>query len=97
MKVIYHQAAARDVRRILEHYESEAGSHLADRFFNELLGTVSRALNNPLGFPPFGEFTRRANLTGFPYHFIYQVKSWGIKVMVVRHHRRDPRYGQRRQ
>jgi len=29
MNVIYHQLAVRDVRQILDHYESEAGAQLA--------------------------------------------------------------------
>jgi len=33
MKVIYHRSAARDVRQILDHYDSEAGPQLVDRFF----------------------------------------------------------------
>ncbi len=97
MKVIYHRSAVRDVRRILDHYDSDAGPQLADRFFKDLLGTISKALSNPQQFPPIGEFLRRANLPDFPYHFLYQEKPWGIKVMVVRHHRRNPRYGLRRQ
>jgi plasmid stabilization system protein ParE len=97
MKVIYHRSAVRDVRQILDHYESEAGSQLADRFFNDLLSCVAKALSNPRYFPPLGEFVRRANLPEFPYHFLYEEKPWGIKVMVVRHHRRNPRYGLRRQ
>ncbi len=39
---------------------------------------------------------RRANLQGFPYHLLYQEMLWGIKVVVVRHHHRSPRYGVRR-
>jgi plasmid stabilization system protein ParE len=97
MKVIYHRAAARDVRQILDHYESEAGPQLADRFFKDLLETISKALANPQGFPPLSESLRRVNLRDFPYHFIYQDMPWGIKVMVVRHHRRNPQYGRRRQ
>jgi len=97
MRVVYHRSAARDVRRILDHYDGEAGPQLADRFFKDLLGTISKALSNPLHFPPILESLRRANLLDFPYHFLYEEKPWGIKVMVVRHHRRNPRYGQRRQ
>ncbi len=97
MKVVYHRSAARDVRQILDHYDGEAGPQLADRFFKDLLGTISKALSNPLHFPPIHESLRRANLADFPYHFLYEEKPWGIKVMVVRHHRRNPRYGQRRQ
>lgn len=42
MKVIYHRLAARDVRQILDHYDSEAGPKLADRFFEDLLGTIAK-------------------------------------------------------
>lgn len=96
MKVIYHRLAVRDVREILDHYESEVGSQLGDRFFNGFLATLAKAISSPSHFPPFGETLRRANLTDFPYHFLYEVKPWGIKVMVVRHHRRHPGYGLRR-
>jgi plasmid stabilization system protein ParE len=96
MKVIYHRSAARDVRQNMDHYESEAGSQLADRFFKDLLGTVTKALSNPLHFPPISEWMRRENLPDFPYHFLNEEKPWGIKVMVVRHDRRNPRFGLRR-
>jgi plasmid stabilization system protein ParE len=96
MKVIYHRSAARDVRQILDHYGSEAGPQLADRFFKDLLGTVSKALSNPMHFPQMSESMRRANLPDFPYHFLYEVKAWGIRVMVTRHDRRNPRFGLRR-
>jgi len=96
MKVIYHRSAVRDVRQILDHYESEAGPQLTNRFFNELLEMISKALSSPRHFPPLGELVPRANLPGFPYHFLYEEKPWGIRVMVVRHHRRNPQYGLRR-
>ena len=96
MKVIYHRLAVRDVRQILEHYENEAGLRLGDRFFSDLLATIGKALANPAQFPPLGETFRRANLTDFPYHILYETKSWGIKVVVVRHHRRRPGFGMRR-
>lgn len=35
MKLIYHRLAVRDVRDMLDYYESEAGPQLADRFFSE--------------------------------------------------------------
>jgi plasmid stabilization system protein ParE len=92
----YHRLAARDVREILDHYENEAGSRLADRFFEALLATVAKAVENPKHFHPVGETLRRANIAGFPYHFLYEVKPWGVKVLVVRHHPRNPHYGLRR-
>jgi plasmid stabilization system protein ParE len=83
---------------VLDYYESEAGSPLADRFFDELLAVMDRIQTNPRHFPPLSDTgLRRANLTSFPYHVLYEEHSWGIKVMVVRHHRRSPSYGLRRQ
>jgi plasmid stabilization system protein ParE len=96
MKVIYHRLAVRDIRQILDYYENGAGPQLGDRFFKDLLATLDKALANPCHFPPFGETIRRANLADFPYHILYEAKAWGIKVMVVRHHRRSPRFGLRR-
>jgi plasmid stabilization system protein ParE len=96
MRIVYHRLAVRDVRQILDHYESEAGIALADRFFVELLATLEKALANPSHFPPLDGSVRRANLEGFPYHFLYVETLWGIKVTVVRHHRRNPDFGRRR-
>ena len=66
-------------------------------FFADFLRTVAKALENPRHFTPAGEVMRRANLDEFPYHFLYEERPWGIKVTVVRHHRRSPRYGASRQ
>jgi plasmid stabilization system protein ParE len=93
----YHRLAVRDVREILDHYESEGGPALADRFFDDLLGGIAKAVENPRRFHPIDERFRRANLADFPYHFLYEERDWGIKVLVVRHHHRDPSYGTRRQ
>lgn len=97
MKVIYHRLAVREIRQILDHYEAEGGSHLADQFFADFLATLTKARENPRHFPPLGELLRRANLADFPYHFLYEERLWGIKIMVMRHHRRSPRHGLRRQ
>jgi len=96
MRITYHRLAVRDVRQILDHYEAEAGPVLADRFFAELPTTLERALANPSHFPPMDGLVRRANLPDFPYHFLYIETLWGIKVTVVRHHRRNPGFGLRR-
>ena len=40
---------------------------------------------------------RRANLKRFPYHFIYRELTDGIRVTLVRHHRRVPSFGMERE
>jgi hypothetical protein len=39
---------------------------------------------------------RRANLSRFPYHLLFRERSDGIRVIVVRHNKRHPRYGTER-
>jgi plasmid stabilization system protein ParE len=42
MKLIYHRLAVRDVREVVDYYESEAGTQLADRFFGKLLDAIGK-------------------------------------------------------
>jgi len=37
------------------------------------------------------------NLKRFTYHFVYRELADGICVMLVRHHRRNPRFGMERE
>lgn len=98
MKLVYHRLAVQDVHEVLDHYVSESGSHLADRFFESLLTVIEKIQANPHHFSYLGDTRlRRAQVTNFPYHVLYDVRPWGIKIMVVRHFRRRPRYGLRRQ
>ena len=94
--VIYHRFVQRDLTRILKYYRDEAGSSLADRFFDVFIATVVTAEKNPEFFHPFGEGLRRANLKGFPYHFLYRRIDGGIKVLILRHHSRDSLLGLKR-
>ncbi len=40
---------------------------------------------------------RRKNLKRFPFHILYEILSDLIRVMVIRHDRRNPEFGLRRQ
>ncbi len=96
MIATYHRLAVRDAREILEYYESEGGNPLACRFYDDLIATIEKAVGNPHRFHPIDDRFRRADLDDFPYHILYEERSWGIRVMVIRHHRRHPRHGIRR-
>ena len=96
--LIYHRMAVRDVREVLDYYENEAGSHLADRFYKDFMTVIAKIQTNPRHFPNLKDTRlRRGNLTDFPYHVIYEECTGRVKVMVIRHHRRNPLYGMRRQ
>lgn len=95
-RVVFHQLVQRDMDAILRYYEEEASAAVADRFFTTFLRIVDRAAGNPRYFHPMEAPYRRANLPGFPYHFLYRETSDGIRVLVLRHDRRHPSFGMRR-
>jgi hypothetical protein len=45
-------------------------------------------------FDPSG--WRRANLEKFPYHLLFYEELDGVRIMTLRHDRRNPRFGLRR-
>ena len=95
MNVAYHPAVRRDVRNILRHYDG-ISFRLGDAFWDELLALIEAARTNPERFHPGDRGLRRANMQNFPYHFLYRVRSGGIRVVVVKHHERHPSYGAKR-
>ena len=92
MEVIYHPLVRRDVVEILRYYQ-DISPKLADEFEDELRATLAKAVSNPLRFHLTRRGFRRATLNRFPYHFIYEVQTEVIRVMVVRHNKRHPEYG----
>ena len=91
MEIGYHRLVARDVAEVVDHYRS-ISEPLADQFLIELRGVIQRAAESPLRFHPAGRY-RRANLSRFPYHVLFEIRENVLRVMLVRHHKRHPRYG----
>lgn len=81
---------------VLSYYSEEASDSVANRFFQTFLQTVDRALDNPQGFHFSNPVYRRANIPGFPYHFLYREVPQGIRILVLRHDRRHPSFGMKR-
>ena len=92
MTVVYHPEVQRDVNRTLRRYD-RISPRLGDAFWEELMSFIEAARAKPMRFHPADRGLRRANLKRFPYHFLYRVVSGGIRIIVVRHHRRHPNYG----
>jgi len=57
---------------------------------------ITLAAANPGRFHVIKPGFHRANLKRFPYHFVYRELPGAIRVTLVRHHRRDPRFGMER-
>jgi hypothetical protein len=79
---------------VLDHYRA-ISSGLAKEFEEEFRLTIAKVASNPLRFHPAGRF-RRANLTRFPYHLLYRICEDTVRVVVLRHNKRHPKYGQDR-
>lgn len=94
----FHRLVPRDLRSILNYYDEEAGVDVGDRFYRLFLETASKALSNPRHFHPLEDHPRlrRANLPDFPYHFLYRETDSGIRLLVLRHHKRNPSFGMQR-
>jgi plasmid stabilization system protein ParE len=94
MKAVFSSGALRDIRNILEYYRREAGDDVSTDLHTELKAAIDLIKKSPASLPPIGGNLRRAILRRFPYQVIYRIESAElIRILVVRHHRRDPDFG----
>jgi len=97
MKVVFHQLVYSDLAQIMTYYEGVAGSELAEDFYDEFLFFVHKAAAQPEIYQIRGARNlRRVNLKRFPYHFLFRIVDGAVRILVVRHHRRDPSLGTKR-
>lgn len=96
MRLEFHPLVASDVSRIIQYYEEVAGPQLAKEFYVELRVSFEKAGASPELYSIRERDLRRANLDRFPYHFLFRIASERVRILVVRHHSREPRVGTRR-
>jgi toxin ParE1/3/4 len=96
MRLVLHRRIRSDVDEIMDYYE-RADPELAEDFYRELRHFMRDAACRPHRYHFFKADLRRVNLKRFPYHFLYRVVSDCVRILVVRHHRRDPEYGTERE
>ena len=77
----------------MKYYEDKGGAELADEFYEEFRRYVLFASKHPEHFPLRVGGYKRVNLERFSYHFLFRQKDDAIRILVVRHHARDPSYG----
>ena len=92
MKVIYHIGVQRDLDLAWNYYE-EASPGLGDRFFAEFLTIIEGIVKHPRRWPPTTKGRRVAQFDCFPFKLLYRVERDRIKVLVVRHQKRHPSFG----
>lgn len=96
MRLEFHRQVASDISRIMDYYEAVSGSKLADEFYAELQAFFRKASESPESYSLREDDLRRVNLERFPFHFFFRIVNERVRVLVVRHHRRQPSTGLRR-
>jgi plasmid stabilization system protein ParE len=96
MRLVLHPQVYSDIDKIMERYERDATRQLADEFYAELRRFMAMAARNPKRFAARERDIRRANLERFPFHFLFRTVGETVRVLVVRHHRRNPSFGMSR-
>lgn len=96
MRLIFHRLVQKDLRGILNYYEDAAGPVLASRFYKEFEQLVDSISQYPGRFHSVSPILRRANFRSFPYHLLFHQTESEMRILVLRHHRRQPDYGTQR-
>ena len=95
MRLSFHPLVQKDINSILRRYDS-ISPKLGDQFFAELNVALDSVLRNPQRGHLSGADVRRLNLSSFPFHILYRVLPDRVRVMIVKHHKRNPQLGIRR-
>lgn len=96
MSIVFHPRVFAEVDAIMRYYEEVADSRLAGEFYQEFRSKVLEVAENPEHFNERVGGYKRANLRRFPYNFLFRETDRGVRILVVRHHARNPRYGSKR-
>jgi plasmid stabilization system protein ParE len=96
VEITFHPLVQRDLIEALSYYNG-ISANLADEFDHEVRFVLTQLIVNPLRFHVVDEGVRRANLRRFPYHILYEIRAEKLRVMHIRHDKRNPDYGRRRE
>lgn len=97
MKVTLQPAAEADVLEAAEFYEATGSALVAAKFVAEFKRVSQLLLEFPGIGSPRSRGRRGFGLSYFPYTVIYRSTTDGITVLVVKHDRRRPGYGVKRE
>jgi plasmid stabilization system protein ParE len=96
LQVVFHPKVFSEVDAIMNYYERVACIQLADDFYAEFRLFIEDASDDPEKYNTRRGNFRRVNLKRFPFNFLFRVQENTIRILVVRHHARQPTYGTKR-
>jgi len=92
----FHPKVKRDVTEAIRYYD-QINDVLGDDFWTEFSEVCLEIESHPAHFHYDLSGWRRAGLERFPYHLLFYEESEGVRVMTLRHDKRHPGFGTRRQ
>mgnify|MGYP001561047817 FL=1 len=93
MRVEFHPSTVDDVNRAASFY-ARARPGLDPEFRREIDAVVDRIGRNSAQFPLVEAQVRRCIVHRFPYSILFRIIDPDcVRILVVRHHRRHPRFG----
>ena len=96
MRVEFHPATVDDVKEAASFY-GRIRPDLKEAFQSEVDAAIARIEQQPNLFPLVEDSIRRCVVRRFPYSVLFRlVDAECARILVIRHHRRDPRYGMTR-
>lgn len=96
MRLEFHPSTATDVRQATVYYEQQRRG-LGAHFLSEPDKAIAQLARAPLAFPLVDGQVRRSIVMRFPYVVLYRVlEPDALRVLVIRHHKRDPQIGMER-
>ena len=96
MTYTLHRLAERDLDSAFQFYRRNGSGKVALRFLAEFERVAELVERNPDIGTPSNEERRTYPFHKYPYSLIYKPTAIGIRILVVRHHRRAPTYGRER-
>ncbi len=96
MKITVHPGAERDIIEAASFYEREGSPALAARFVREFQRVATLLAEHPEIGAPRSRGLRGMTVAIFPYTVIYRGNPHELRILVVKHDRRKPGYGERR-
>jgi len=94
MKLELNSLVHTDLLDVVDYYFNSDKASLATEFYSEFRRCIDQVIIRPDSYPVYTKNFRRVNLKRFPYHFLYRIVDRKIvRIIVVRHDHRDPRFG----
>ncbi len=97
MRLEYHFQTVSDLNTAVTFYNAKRDG-LGESLRAEVYAAIDRIAFNPMQYAVVERDIRRSFVRLFPYSILFRmVGTEAIRVLVIRHHRRHPRFGLSRQ